>query len=64
VSKILVQSFAISIDGYGTGPNQDLEHPLGVRGPDLMVWFVHTRMWRKMHGDDDGETGVLPLGGR
>ena len=56
--KLRVQSFAISIDGYGAGPGQDLEHPLGVRGPELMEWFVHTRMWRKMQGNDDGETGV------
>jgi dihydrofolate reductase len=56
--KLRVQSFAISIDGYGAGPSQDLEHPLGVRGPELMEWFVHTRMWRKMQGNDDGETGV------
>ena len=58
MSKLLVKSFAISIDGYGAGPNQSLEHPLGVRGPDLMAWFMHTRVWRKMQGHDDGETGV------
>ena len=45
--ELRVQSFAISIDGYGAGPNQDLEHPLGVRGPELMEWFFHTHMWRK-----------------
>jgi len=58
VSKLRVQSFAISIDGYGAGPSQDLQNPLGVRGPELMEWFFHTRLWRKMHGEDDGETGV------
>ena len=58
MSRLRVQSFAISIDGYGAGPNQSLEHPLGVRGPDLMKWFMHTRVWRKMQGHDDGETGV------
>src|SRR5262249_20014058 len=58
VSKLRVQSFAISIDGYGAGPNQDLQNPLGVRGPELMEWFFHTRMWRRMHGHADGETGV------
>jgi dihydrofolate reductase len=56
--KLRVQSFAMSIDGYGAGPDQDLEHPLGVRGPELMEWFFRTRMWRRMHGQDDGETGV------
>jgi dihydrofolate reductase len=58
LSKLVVRIFAISIDGYGAGPNQDLQNPLGVKGPDLMEWFFHTRVWRKMHGHDDGETGV------
>jgi len=57
VSKLRVQSFAISLDGYGAGPNQDLDNPLGVRGPDLMEWFFHTRIWRRMHGHADGEAG-------
>ena len=56
VSKLRVQSFALSIDGCGAGPNQDLQNPLGLRGPELMEWFFHTRVWRKMHGHDDGET--------
>lgn len=58
MSKLRVQSLAISIDGYGAGPNQDLQNPLGVRGPELMEWFFHTRAWREMHGQDGGETGV------
>jgi dihydrofolate reductase len=58
VSKLRVQSFAVSIDGYGAGPGQDLQNPLGVGGPELMEWFFHTRVWRRMHGHDDGETGV------
>jgi dihydrofolate reductase len=58
VSKLCVQSFAISIDGFGAGPSQDLENPLGVNGPDLMDWFFHTRSWRQMHGLADGETGI------
>jgi dihydrofolate reductase len=56
--KLRVQSFAISLDGYGAGPNQDLQNPLGVRGPELMEWFFETRAWRKMHGLDGGEIGV------
>jgi dihydrofolate reductase len=57
MSKLRVQSFAISIDGYGAGPDQDLQNPLGVRGPELMEWFFHTRMWQKMYGQGNGETG-------
>jgi dihydrofolate reductase len=58
MSKLRVQSFAISIDGYGAGPNQDLQNPLGIRGPELMESFFHTRVWQKMHGNDDGEMGI------
>ena len=58
MTKVRVQSFAISLDGYSAGPNQDLEHPLGINGPELMEWFFHTRAWRQMHGQDNGEAGV------
>jgi dihydrofolate reductase len=58
MSKVRIQSFAVSIDGYGAGSNQDLQHPLGVNGPDLMEWFFPTRAWRRMHGHANGETGV------
>ena len=58
MSRLKVLSFAVSIDGYGAGPDQDLQNPLGVRGPELMGWFFPTRMFRKMHGADDGEAGV------
>jgi dihydrofolate reductase len=58
MSKLVVRSFAVSLDGYGAGAHQDLEHPLGVRGPELMEWFFHTRMWREAHGELDGETGI------
>jgi len=58
VSKLSVRSFAVSLDGYGAGPSQDLEHPLGVNGPELMEWFFRTRVWREVHGEADGETGI------
>lgn len=59
MSKLRVQSFAVSIDGYGAGPNQDLQNPIGLRGLELMEWFFATTVWRTMHGlDGAGETGV------
>jgi dihydrofolate reductase len=58
VQKLLVRSFAISLDGYGAGPGQSLENPLGVGGTELMEWFFHTRAWRRMHGQADGEAGI------
>jgi dihydrofolate reductase len=56
--KLRVQSFAVSLDGYGAGPNQDLQNPIGVPGLELFEWFFQTLAWRKMHGLSGGETGV------
>jgi dihydrofolate reductase len=58
MSKLRVHSFSISVDGYGAGPNQDLENPLGVGGLRVFDWFFPTRTWQRMHGNEDGETGV------
>jgi dihydrofolate reductase len=55
---VRVQSFALSIDGFGAGPRQDLENPLGVGGLKMMEWFFHTRTWQSMQGQDGGEAGV------
>ncbi len=60
MSKLRVNAFSISIDGYGAGPDQSLEHPLGVGGLDLHKWVFPTRTFQKMHGNGafDGATGV------
>src|SRR6059058_5210680 len=58
MSKVRVHGFGISLDGFSAGPRQDLENPLGVRGFELMDWFMPTRTWRAMQGMDGGETGV------
>jgi dihydrofolate reductase len=58
VSRLLVRCFSISIDGYGAGPNQDLQNPLGVGGPEMFDWFFRSRTWQAMHGMAGGETGV------
>jgi dihydrofolate reductase len=58
MSRLRVHGFSMSLDGFSAGPNQDLEHPLGVHGPELMEWFFHTRTWRAMQGQPGGETGV------
>ena len=57
-SLLRVQSFSVSLDGYGAGPDQDLEHPLGVGGEALFDWAFATRTWQRMHGTGAGETGV------
>jgi len=58
ISKLRVQSFGVSADGFGAGPDQDLQNPLGVGGFQIMEWFLQTKVWRDMHGQPDGETGV------
>jgi len=58
MSIVRIQSFAISLDGFGAGPRQDLENPIGAGGIELMNWFFETRTWRQMHGLEGGETGV------
>ncbi len=58
MTKVRVQCFSISIDGFGAGPNQSLENPLGVGGLALHNWVFPTRTFQKMHGDGGGTTGV------
>ena len=58
MSKLRVQSFAVSVDGYGAGRNQTLKNPLGERGMELMEWVFHSQFWMRMHGQKGGETGV------
>jgi dihydrofolate reductase len=58
VPKLRVHAFAISIDGYGAGPNQNLENPLGSGGLALHDWAFATRTFQRMFGSDAGETGI------
>ena len=59
MSKVRVNCFSISLDGYGAGPNQSLENPLGERGPELHNWFFPTRtVQKKVFNQDGGQTGV------
>lgn len=58
MAKLCVRSFGFSIDGFGAGPNQSLENPLGERGLELMGWAFPTQVFRKMHAGEDGETGI------
>lgn len=56
--KVRVNSFAVSLDGYAAGPNQSLENPLGVRGPELFEWFFSTEVFQRIHGQGGGSTGA------
>ena len=54
MGKVCVRGFGVSIDGFGAGPDQSLEHPLGKRGEELMNWFYPARYFRSMIGKDGG----------
>jgi hypothetical protein len=58
MTKLRVDFFSISHDGYGAGPNQSFDTPLGVGGESLHDWFVVTRSFHQVAGQDGGETGV------
>lgn len=58
MSKLIVRSFTISVDGYGAGPDQSVEAPLGEGGRALHEWLFATRTGRQMFGQEGGETGV------
>jgi len=58
-SRLRVASFSISIDGFGAGPSQDLDNPLGVGGMSLHEWVFGTRTFQKMlFGRENGSTGI------
>jgi dihydrofolate reductase len=58
VSRLRVNAFSISLDGYGAGPGQDLQNPLGVGGASLHEWIYPTQTFQKAFGDGRGSTGV------
>jgi len=59
MTKLRVESFTISIDGFGAGPDQALENPLGIGGPALHGWALPTRTFQAhLFGNQGGETGV------
>jgi dihydrofolate reductase len=58
MSKFRVDSFTISLDGYGAGADQSLENPLGVGGNTLHEWALATRTFRTMFGQEGGTTDI------
>ena len=58
MTKLRVNCFSVSIDGYGAGPGQDLDHPMGVGGMQLHEWVFPTRTFQAMFGKDGGTTGI------
>jgi dihydrofolate reductase len=58
MSKLRVESFSISLDGYGAGPEQGLEDPLGKGGESLHEWILPTATFRRLSGSEGDATGV------
>lgn len=58
MSRVRVHGFGVSLDGFGAGPAQSLENPLGVRGKELHSWVYPTRYFKNMIGESGGTTGV------
>jgi dihydrofolate reductase len=56
--KLRVDAFSISLDGYGAGPDQGRDNPLGKGGEALHQWLLPTRTFQRMYGKQDGTTGV------
>ncbi|MBL8584687.1 MAG: dihydrofolate reductase family protein [Rhizobiaceae bacterium] len=56
--KVQVRGFSVSIDGFGAGPEQSLQNPLGKRGGEMFGWFFGTRTFRAMTGQQGGSTGT------
>jgi len=58
MTKLRVHNFAVSLDGYGAGPGQNLENPLGIGGLALHQWAFATRTFQRMNGREGGESGI------
>jgi hypothetical protein len=55
MSKVRVGAFSISLDGFGAGPRQDPNNPLGIRA--ALVVSRYTGL-QKMHGQSGGSQGI------
>lgn len=59
MTRVRVEGFTISLDGYGAGPDQDIDNPLGIGGTDLHQWLIPTRTFQQtLFGNDGGTTGI------
>jgi dihydrofolate reductase len=59
MSRVRVNAFSVSVDGFGAGPDQSREQPLGRGGERLHEWFISTRTFqRAVQGQHDGTTNI------
>ncbi len=57
MSKLKVLGFGVSIDGYGAGPDQSMDNPMGMGGMSLHEWVLPTKIFQKMHNEMVGGGG-------
>ena len=62
MSNVRVAAFSLSLDGFGAGPNQNIDNPLGIRGTELHQWFFPTKAFSSMHGGPEGESTSIDNG--
>lgn len=63
--RLLVHRYTTSLDGYGAGPDQSLEAPMGKAGQGLHPWLLNTHYFQKTHfGKDDGDKGMAVMHGQ
>lgn len=58
MARVIVSGFSLSMDGFGAGPDQSLDDPLGKRGMELHRWIFDTRTFQAMIGQDGGADGI------
>ena len=58
MTKVRVAGFSLSLDGFGAGPDQSINDPLGKRGKELHQWAFGTRTFRAMFGESGGSDGI------
>ncbi|WP_432973006.1 dihydrofolate reductase family protein [Dactylosporangium sp. CA-233914] len=56
--QLRVHNFCISLDGFGAGPDQSPDDPIGAGGERLHEWIFQTRAGRAMGGREGGSTGL------
>ncbi|HLX91064.1 MAG TPA: dihydrofolate reductase family protein [Puia sp.] len=58
MAKVKLLAFSVSLDGFGAGSDQDLNHPLGFRGEEAFKWMFETKRFAEMTGQTGGSEGV------
>ena len=58
MGRVRVAAFSLSLDGFGAGPEQSLDNPLGKQGGELHTWFMGTKTFKAMIGQEGGSDGV------